>query len=84
MVSDDSLAVAVRTVQTELQIHIQSTPSLSELSVYHSVPQRRRSPHLPLVVFLCVPAVTRPGLMNDLAGGGGCGCKGGSVYHRGW
>lgn len=49
-----------------------------------SLPQRYHSPHLPLPIFpLSLPAVAPLGLMNDLAGGGGCGCGGASRAHRG-
>lgn len=49
----------------------------------HSVPQRHCSPHLPLPIFLSLPAASPLGLMNDLAGGGSCGCRGASRARRG-
>lgn len=49
----------------------------------HSLPQSHHSPHLPLPIFLSLPAVPPSGLMNDLAGGGSCGCGGASRAWRG-
>lgn len=49
----------------------------------HYLPQRHHSPHLSLPVFPSLPAVPPLGLMNDLAGGGSCGCGGASQAQRG-
>ena len=49
----------------------------------HSLPLRHCSPHLQLSTFLSLPAVPPLGLMNDLAGGGSCGCGGASRARRG-
>lgn len=70
-------------------LHIFKSYFCRSLSLYllylfiHSLPQRRCSPHLPLPISLSLPAVPPLGLMNDLAGGGSCGCGGASRAQRG-